>query len=201
MIIYKVGFCGDYKEDRFMSPSFYDDDTYSDNFFTRFRYDFSDYKYPPTIYFAKNLDRIKLTKIPDFYYILSTPIFSERVIEVLGDILLKYGEYRILNNVDEVNTSKYYAYALPNYIDCLDLEKSDYNQHLSGYPSHIYNYQFIEDKLDLNIDIFHILYSSSNIFVSQRFVDKVIEAKLKNFKFTPIWSSTGDKLPDLIKVV
>lgn len=201
MIIYELGFCGDYKEDRFMIPSFYRDDIYSDKFFTRSRYDFSDYNYPPTIYFEKKMDRIKLTKTPDYDRILSSSIFSERAIEVLGDILLKYGEYRILNNVDEVNTNKYYVYALPNYIDCLDLEKSDYSQHLFGYPRHISNYQFIEDKLDLNIDIFHILYSSSDIFVSQRFVDKVIEGKLKNFKFTPIWSSDGDKFPDPIKLI
>jgi hypothetical protein len=198
MIIYRLEIANDNKT-KYMIPSYSEEDLATKKFFQEFgdTKDFSLYKETPKMYWQKKWGTSKFKKIPDYAHLGlgNCHIFSQRAIDVLGDILSKYGEYRLVENIDEENTNKYYVYNLKKEIDCLDREKTRAKFKDDLPVIYVKEYWLYGDKIDPNVEIFQIKHNLFHAFVTQRFIDRCVENNLKNMEFRPIWSSEIEHKP------
>ncbi len=122
----------------------------------------------------------KSRKIPDItdLYEARCPVFSEKAMDVLGDLLNDNGEFLELKCIDDKKT--YYAYNVLTYIDIIDKNENGKD---------IWNF-----KKDPNFDkrsifkiISHEAYSHycMAIFLDQKFIDRVEKYKLKGLSIFP----------------
>ncbi|WP_078544733.1 imm11 family protein [Litchfieldia alkalitelluris] len=122
--------------------------------------------------------------------LLSVPTFSERAINVLGDLLA--GKVELLPLLTDANS--YYAGNVINVLDCIDEEHAEVRVFDDGQVMKYTRYAFLTDKI-VGEDIFKILVHDSKrilkttVFVSDRFREKVLEAGLKGFEFIEVWDS------------
>lgn len=116
-------------------------------------------------------------------------IISKNACEVLKDILDPRGEFLGVYS----GKNHYEIYNCLNFIDPFDKSKNT----IEEIKNEILFYDrclFIEEKLE-NEYIFKdkdILTYANTIFVTDKFVNRVIEADLKGFRFCHMWSSEGE---------
>ncbi|MFC4321424.1 imm11 family protein [Litchfieldia salsa] len=124
--------------------------------------------------------------------LLSPPSFSEKAVQVLGDLLK--GEVELLPMITE-NDDKYYVGNVTNILDCIDKDNSEVEVGEGGLVDDYLKYAFIEDVIkDCHIfrivthDTYRLL--KTQVFVSDLFREKVLEARLSGFEFIEVWDST-----------
>ena len=117
---------------------------------------------------------------------LLIPAFSRRAVDALRDFLEPNGE--LLPLVSGVG--EYFAYNITTVADILDQERSEFEwldeakTFLSIFD--ILRYECLAERLD-GLSIFQIPERPSMTFVSQIFVDRVIERELQGFHFIKLW--------------
>ena len=110
------------------------------------------------------------------------PIFSQRAVDELGDILEPNGQLLPL----DYNRGLYYAYNVTKLVNALDEERSEIVRFSTGRIMDIKRYAFVRDELDEGLTIFKLLPTPLlRVFVTDRFVKAVEEAGLTGFKFLP----------------
>ncbi|MFC4321426.1 imm11 family protein [Litchfieldia salsa] len=141
-----------------------------------------------------HINKFKEGNVSDFPAgLLSVPTFSERAINVLGDLFA--GKVELLPLLTEVANS-YYAGNVVNVLDCIDEDHAEVRLFDDGQVMKYTRYAFLEDKIK-DEDLFKILVHDSKrilktkVFVSDRFREAVLEAGLKGFEFIEVWDSTN----------
>ncbi|MFN8671127.1 MAG: hypothetical protein U0457_03475 [Candidatus Sericytochromatia bacterium] len=149
-----------------------------DIFFERVK--ISDIWKPINITFTERDLGKKLRKDPDFieYFIKG---FSKKALESLKDLIPNDIEILPVNNV--YSKKEYFFINIPYDLDCLG-EKTIKD------GIHFERYDFNLNKLDKHI--FTIKEDLMEIYVTDIFVKKVLENKLKGFGFSPVWIK-GDR--------
>jgi hypothetical protein len=123
----------------------------------------------------------------DFSMLCTAPIFSERAVSVLSDLIGHKAEFLPYQH----KTEKYFAINVINIVDGVDLTKSDYllREGYTDAVKEIRRYVFIEDKV-VNETIFKIpQFIGTTVFVTDIFRQRVIDAKLTGFVFYEVWDS------------
>jgi hypothetical protein len=110
--------------------------------------------------------------------------FSEKAVEIMMPFL--NGNVQILPLVHP--TQKYYLLNVTNVIDALDYDNSEFLKLRSGKKVKVKQYVFKEDFV-INQDIFKIKQFTSDVYVSDRFRQSVIDNKLTGFNFIELWDS------------
>lgn len=120
----------------------------------------------------------------DFPGLMSLPAFSQRACNVLRDMLEPNGELLPLKSQTK---RPYFFYNVTRIVDALDIDNSDctFRQDPSRVSSISY-FSFHRDRL-VGLDIFRIIEQPMLTIVSDRFVNRVLEAGLNGFSFTKIW--------------
>lgn len=145
---------------------------------------------PFKIKIDKKNGRKKLLPEPDCLGLIKgSVILNKKAIEILKDILEPTGEFLQL----EYNgKNDYFIYNCLNFIDVIDKSKDSIEE--IGHNILFYNKcDFILNKVE-NEFIFReigILEFASSLFVTDKFVNKVLESGLKGFRFCHMWSSEG----------
>lgn len=113
------------------------------------------------------------------------PVFSNRAVKALEDILNENGELLPLNCAE----GEYAAFNVTCMLDALDIEHSDLEFFKSsGRIMHVLKYEFLKDRL-ANYSIFKLpQLPLMRVFVTDKFVERVQEANLTGFDFRLIWS-------------
>ena len=116
----------------------------------------------------------------DFTMISAMPIFSQKAVEVLDDVLLTNGELLPLSYAEGV----YYAFNITTIVDVLDLPASE----VVYFPDServmtVRKYRFRSDQL-VNLQIFKLpQLPISPSFVTEDFVKIVEQSGLTGFRF------------------
>jgi hypothetical protein len=127
-------------------------------------------------------DKRRPLPVGDFPSFIGTiPVFGERAVEALGDLLRAHGELLPIRTPSDT----YYAFNSLKVIDALDEECSDIVPNGRGGILHIARIAFHADRLGA-IPIFKIP-ETVRTFVTDAFVDRVKEAGLLGFRFDPVW--------------
>lgn len=168
-------------------------DTYYDNLLGRMNGVFSlkkDWKGSPYIKLI-NL-RLKTTK--DFNSITSErPVFSTKSLEILKEFFVS-GEFLPLQ---DKKGKVFYLYNIFPEIDCLDINNPNLLWNMA--KSAIFSDSkptFLLDKIDRHI--FKAKYMVTSVLVTDTFVQRVLDNKLKGFQFIPIWDSDTGYIEDII---
>jgi hypothetical protein len=123
----------------------------------------------------------------DFPYLFShIPVFTPTAIRALGDLLANNGElFPIL-----IAGEEYSLYNVTRVIDALDESRSEIIRfENSSRVLEIEVHCFFPDRIGATT-IFKIpQVVTSDVFVTDVFVDRVRSARLKGFEFTLLWSS------------
>lgn len=123
--------------------------------------------------------------------LLSPPVFSERAVQVLGELLK--GKVELLP-LHTTNNEKYYVGNVINVLDCIDADHSEVEKFDDGTIMEYTKYAFIKGAVD-GEDIFIIRVHDSKkilttkVFVSDLFRERVLESGLKGFDFIEVWDS------------
>lgn len=127
--------------------------------------------------------RIKLnTDFPNL--LASTIVFNDKSKNSLSNLLEGKGQYLPFKGDDG---KQYYIFNINRVLDAIDIEKSITKKLDSDTIYEFVKYEFKPEIVKEEI-IFRN-FSKTGVFVSQKFVDKVLECKLKGFVFTPLWDS------------
>lgn len=111
------------------------------------------------------------------------PVFSERAINILNDLMKDSAEYLPFLCPGKV---KFWGINVLRTIDCIDFTNSKVVRFSSGKIMEFKKYAFKVDILD-DVDIFKIPdLRNSMVFVSENFVNKVNEAGLEGFEFKEV---------------
>ncbi|MFC4321422.1 imm11 family protein [Litchfieldia salsa] len=122
--------------------------------------------------------------------LLAPPVFSDKAVQELEDVLGDMVEVLPISKESE----KYYAINVINVLDCIDGEKAEVKRFRSGLIMKYKKYAFKEECLE-GQDIFKVVdheekkLIKTQVFVSDKFKDKVIESGLKGFDFIGVWDS------------
>ena len=114
------------------------------------------------------------------------PVFDEKAISVLNDLLIGNAEILPLDCKDGV----FYAINVINVIDCIDYERSKYKTFRDGKRiMRFITYVFNEEKIK-GTNLFKIIDEPlKRPFVSDEFRKRVVDNKLTGFKFELAWDS------------
>lgn len=135
----------------------------------------------------------KLKTIKDFSSLTySKPVFSSKAIEILKDFFIS-GEFLRMKSV---KGKELFLYNIFPEIDCLDIDNSNLEWN-KVRASILYDSKptFIESKVDR--EILRIKYIAGEIFVTDKFVNRVLEHNLKGFQFIPVWDSESGYIEDI----
>lgn len=113
---------------------------------------------------------------------LTKPAFSQRSVDLLGDLLEPNGE--LLPVRHELGT--YFFYNCTRMVNCVDLTKSKVAKLADGLVTSTERLVFLEEHL-VDVSIFKIRTQLLELFCTQHFVDRVEAARLQGFVFIPIW--------------
>ncbi len=120
----------------------------------------------------------------DFPTLGSTPVFSARAVDELVDLLVENGELLPLSLSD----GAYFVYRTVRLLDALDEDRSELVRFSSsGRVMRVVKYAFHE-----NVSfppVFQIPQLRVTVFVSENFVQRVMESGLTGFAFKPVWDS------------
>lgn len=116
-------------------------------------------------------------------------IISEKGKECLKGLLDNNGQY--LSIETDVNKT-FYAFNISLYLEAIDKDKSITKKSTSGKIMRYIKYEFFEDIVKDRV-IFKVKEKSGK-FVTSKFVDRILECKLKGFHFIPLWDSESNEL-------
>jgi hypothetical protein len=113
------------------------------------------------------------------------PVFSERAVNVLGDLLTTNGE---LLPLDSKTETKYFFYNILTISDALDQSKSKCRFWCDPPTTaiDIEHFEFEKDKIS-ELTIFRIKELPVSVFVTSRFVNIVDSNELNGFSFKKVW--------------
>ncbi len=113
-------------------------------------------------------------------------LVSEDAITAINPLLSSAGYFMDT----DLNAEQHYRiFVCERKLDALDLERSEFDRLPSGAIRHVFRYAFHEDRLE-GCDVFKIKDMRGSLFVTDRFVSRVNEHKLRGFKFVHVWNST-----------
>lgn len=113
------------------------------------------------------------------------PVFSTRAVKALVHCLEGNGE--LLPIV--CDGEDFFLFNVTRVIDALDETNSEVKRFTSGRIMDVITFSFHQERL-LSKTVFKIpQLVLSDVFVTDPFVERVIKAKLKGFKFHLVWSS------------
>jgi hypothetical protein len=114
---------------------------------------------------------------------LSTPVFSRRAVDAMGEMLTANGELLPL----KTTAGEYYAFNLLTKIDALDLKRSRLSRsnvyEIAGWL-HFYTFKTTKTK---QATIFRIPESHGGILVTDVFKKRAESASLNGLDFIPVW--------------
>jgi hypothetical protein len=114
------------------------------------------------------------------------PAFSRRAVDALRDFLEPNGE--LLPLVSTVG--EYYAYNITTVADILDQERSEFDwidrRRTLASLSEVIRYECLPERM-AGLSIFQLVELPSVTFVSQSFVDRVLQHDLQGFHFVKLW--------------
>ena len=118
---------------------------------------------------------------------LGDPAFSERAMYALRDMLEPNGE--LLPLTTKTN-HRYFYYNVLTVADAIDIERSEIEwmtSKLVGITAlNIRRFEFRADRL-AGLSIFRIVEQTTGTFVTQPFVDRVKQHRLRGFNFIKVW--------------
>jgi hypothetical protein len=117
----------------------------------------------------------------DFPTLGSTPVFSQRAVDALIDVLVPHGELLPLRVPD----GSFYIYNATHVIDALDEERSELVRFSSGRVMHVASYAFKTDVVQGEA-IFKVPQLRGTVFVSNGFSQRIREADLSGFALRPL---------------
>lgn len=132
------------------------------------------------------------------------PAFSSRAVDVLGDLLRDNGELLPLQS----RTGEFYAFNTRTKADVLDKKRSKIewveNDQGHRFAQNIERFETSLSAIE-SLAIFRIPEKFSTVFVTQAFVDRVVEHRLAGFEFRCVWpwgkvgnyKAVGDKTLDV----
>ncbi|GGG62472.1 imm11 family protein [Paenibacillus radicis (ex Gao et al. 2016)] len=110
-------------------------------------------------------------------------VFSKKSVDILDNYINKYVQYLSIDNNDHVLVN------ITNIADCVNYDRSTSFKDRHGEFAGFDKLYFMEDKLEDQY-IFKIKeHVKSNIYVTDKFRDLVLQSKLKGFCFIEIWDS------------
>ena len=114
------------------------------------------------------------------------PVFDEKAVDVLGDLIAGNAEILPL----DCHEGTFYAINVINVMDCIDYEKSIYKTFSDGKRiMRFTKYVFDKRKVE-GVNIFKVKDQTlKRPFVSEEFRKRVVDSKLKGFKFELAWDS------------
>jgi hypothetical protein len=114
---------------------------------------------------------------------LCYPAFSQRAVDLLGDVLVTSGELLPVRH----RLGIYYFFNCTRLVNIVDLSKSKTNSGLADIGDLV----FIEENLLAgrlkDLDVFTERSLPANLLCTQSFVDRVNAAGLQGFLFIPLW--------------
>ncbi len=119
----------------------------------------------------------------DFPTLGTFPVFSQRAVDALLDLLVENGELLPL----EVEDGKYYIYNVTRRLDALDEEQSELMRFSTGRIMNVMRYGFQRAKLQ-GAAIFKVPQIRGNVFVTEPFVRRVEEVRLTGLEFSEVWA-------------
>lgn len=121
----------------------------------------------------------------DFPTLGTTPVFSERAVDTLLDLLVANGEILPL----DVEGEKYFAYNPTRTVDALDEDRSVIVRFpATGRILDIKQYVFLPAKLDGSA-IFRLPMFRGRAFVTDEFSARVRDGDLTGFGLVDVWSN------------
>jgi hypothetical protein len=110
------------------------------------------------------------------------PAFSQRAVDNLRDILEANGELLPFDS----NLGTYYAYNVTTMVSALDRSRSEVSSFKDGWIIDVRRYELLADNLS-GLLIFRLQEYPRHSYVTDKFVRRVQEVKLKGFDFQRIW--------------
>lgn len=132
-------------------------------------------------------DRNRALPKSDFPSLAShIPVFSQRAVAVLQDVLTANGELIQLDCVD--CEEPYFAFNVTTMVQALDVEHSRLKRfESSGRIMRVIQYCFYPERL-AGLTVFKLSeLPLQNVFVTDPFVQRVQEGNLTGFRFQPVW--------------
>jgi hypothetical protein len=120
----------------------------------------------------------------DFPTLGTTPVFSERAVDALLDLLVENGEILPL----DVEGERYFAYNVTRTLDALDQDRSVIVRYPTGRILDISRYEFLPDKLDGSA-LFRLPQFRGRAFVTDAFAARIRDFELTGFELVNVWSS------------
>jgi hypothetical protein len=117
----------------------------------------------------------------DYPTLGSTPVFSQRAVDALIDVLVPHGELLPLRIAD----GSFYIYNVTHVIDALDEEQSELIRFSSGGVMRVVSYAFKREVIHGEI-IFRVPQLRATVFVSDGFSRRIREADLSGFSLRPL---------------
>jgi Immunity protein family (Imm11) len=113
------------------------------------------------------------------------PIFSQRAVEALRDLLEANGELF----PTKINSENYFIFNVTHVADVLDEPNSELSRFKDGRVFYIDCYSFVAKELK-GLSVFKIPQMVvGDVYVTDAFVERADSAGLKGFWFLPVWSS------------
>ena len=116
----------------------------------------------------------------------SLPAFSERTVDILGDVLRANGE--LLPLAPPVRSGKWWAYNCTNVIEALDLNQSEMYFYAPGdyVAGDITRHVFIEEMVE-GAKIFRVPSLIHNIYLTEEVARRIVDAKLYGAELAKVW--------------
>jgi len=122
----------------------------------------------------------------DFPKVGGMPVFSKRAVDSLRTILTDNGE--VLPLLFEGKADIYFAFNPLRLVDALDEDRSRLRRISTGQVTAIEAYEFHPSRLN-GETFFKIPQQRGRLYVTDGFLQRVVEASLTGFLFKPVWSS------------
>lgn len=120
----------------------------------------------------------------DFPTLGTVPVFSERALDALLDLLVENGEILPLDCCGE----KYFAYNTTRRLDALDEERSILVRFDTGRIMDVRAYEFFPERLG-TAAVFRLPQLRARSFVTDAFARRIDDAGLTGFGLRQVWSS------------
>lgn len=120
----------------------------------------------------------------DFPTLGTTPVFSQRAVDALLDLLLENGEILPL----DIEGESYFAYNATRTLDALDEHRSKIVPFTTGGILDVTRYVFLPEKVSQSA-IFRLPQLRGRVFVSDVFANRIQSAGLTGFELVEVWSS------------
>ena len=115
-------------------------------------------------------------------------LISQRAADALKDIWDRHATLYPVH-LDDAPEQMYYMVVVKTVLDCLDEEASQISRDHKGNIRVVHEWVFKEDRLD-DSDLFRLPYEETAFYVTTRFKERVVAAKLKGFAFyTHFWDA------------